>query len=101
MIGGDVSDTALFGNVIQGDAEIDIDDFNNPDVDIRFTNIYDLDAGNTRASMSWNNISVSNGAFTTGSDANQIQGKFYGPNHEEVGGIFERNNVVGAFGAKR
>ena len=101
MIGGDVSDTALRGNVIQGDAEIDIDNFSSPDVDIRFTNIYDLDAGNTRASMSWNNISVRNGAFTTGSDTNQIQGKFYGSNHEEVGGVFERNNVVGAFGATR
>ncbi len=101
MVGGDVSATTSRGHGIQGDAEIDIDDFNNPDVDIRFTNIYDLDSGSTRGDMRWDNIAVSNGAFATGSGTNQIQGKFYGPNHEEVGGVFERNQIVGAFGAKR
>ena len=101
MVGGDVSNTASRGNVIQGDAEIDIDNFANPDVDIRFTNIYDLDSGSTRGDMSWDDIAVTGGAFSTGSGANQIQGKFYGPNHEEVGGVFERNDVVGVFGAQR
>ncbi|WP_423906218.1 transferrin-binding protein-like solute binding protein [Candidatus Spongiihabitans sp.] len=101
MVGGDVSDTASRGNGIQGDAEIDIDNFANPDVDIRFTNIYDLDSGSTRGDMSWDDIAVTGGAFATGSGTNQIQGEFYGPDHEEVGGVFERNDVLGAFGAQR
>ena len=33
--------------------------------------------------------------------ASDIKATFYGPNHEEVGGVFERDNIVGAFGAKR
>ena len=33
--------------------------------------------------------------------SDRISGQFYGPNHEEVGGVFERNMIVGAFGAKR
>ena len=28
-------------------------------------------------------------------------GQFYGPNAEEVGGVFYRNDINGAFGAKR
>ena len=32
---------------------------------------------------------------------NRIADKFYGPGHEEVGGIFEYASVVGSFGAER
>ena len=31
----------------------------------------------------------------------RIEGKFYGPGHSDAGGIFERCNTFGAFGAKR
>ena len=27
--------------------------------------------------------------------------QFYGDAHQEVGGVFERNSLIGAFGAKR
>ena len=29
------------------------------------------------------------------------RGEFYGPNAEEVGGVFERAGLIGAFGAER
>ena len=44
------------------------------------------------------NRTVRNGVFTDGRD---IRGSFYGPSHEEVGGVFDRNLITGAFGAKR
>ena len=51
--------------------------------------------------MTWGGLTVTNGTFGTDSEGDSIQGQFYGPNHEEVGGIFERDQFVGAFGAGR
>ena len=100
MVGADVSASRTLGNVIQGDADIAVD-FDDVDVDVFFTNIHDLDTGRTRSDMKWKNIPMADGAFQTGSGGNQIEGRFYGPEHEEVGGIFERDAIVGAFGARR
>ena len=101
MVGVDVSNSSTRGNNIQGDATITIDDFLNPAVDVLFSNIFDLWDETSRNNMSWRNLSLTNGSFGEGSGENQINGKFYGPNHEEVGGVFERNRIVGSFGAKR
>jgi len=30
-----------------------------------------------------------------------VSGRFYGPNAEEVGGVFERDGIAGAFGGRR
>ena len=51
--------------------------------------------------MTWDGLAVTNGTFGTGSQGDSIQGRFYGPNHEEVGGIFERDHIIGAFGGGR
>ena len=51
--------------------------------------------------MNWEDIPLTSGSFQSGSGSDQISGQFYGPNHEEVGGVFERNQILGAFGAKR
>ena len=102
MLGIDVSTNATYGNMIEGKAGITLNDFNNPSVDVSFTEIVDVDDGDSaRSDMDWLNISVTNGRFQTGSNLNSIDGKFYGPNHEEVGGIFERDEILGAFGASR
>ena len=100
MVGADVSALTTRGHVIQGDAEITVD-FSNTNVDVAFTNIYDLDAGTLHGDMEWSGIPMANGAFGAGSDGNSIEGRFHGPAHEEVGGIFERNLILGAFGARR
>ena len=101
MVGADVSATGARGHVIQGEAAITIRDFLNPMVDVGFSNVFDLEAGTTRPDMNWQDIPLASGSFQSGSGRNQISGQFYGPNHEEVGGVFERNQVIGAFGAKR
>ena len=101
MVGADVSQTATRGNVIQGDAEITIANFANPQVDIAFTQIFDLETETRRGDMTWSGIQVNSGGFASGTDGDSIEGRFYGPNHEEVGGIFERDQVLGAFGGSR
>ena len=110
MVGGDTSLTANRGNRIQGDATLSFD-LSQLDIDVAFRNIRDIDiafssdiddtARRSHEDIVWQNIPVTSGSFATGSDENSIEGQFYGPNHEEVGGIFERNEIVGAFGAKR
>lgn len=86
-----------FLNAVQGDAAITVD-FAAANADVAFTNIQDLDAKTGLASMLWSDLAITeDGSF----GATDIKGTFYGPGHEEVGGIFERNEIVGAFGAKR
>ena len=38
-----------------------------------------------------------NGSFR----ASGLDGRFYGPNHEEAGGVFERSGITGAFSLAR
>ena len=96
-----MSATASRFNTIRGDADLTIADLAAPSLDVAFTGIRDTDAGGQRADMIWTGIPLTGGSFDSGFDGNSIQGKFYGPNHQEVGGIFERDKVIGAFGAKR
>ena len=88
------------GERIEGDAVIDIDDFARPDVDIAFTAIEDS-RGRARADLTWQNIPLVRGAFRARDMAGSIEGRFYGSNHGEVGGIFERDRLLGAFGGSR
>ena len=83
-----------------GDATLTFD-LSQSDIDVTFTNIRDIDAGRPHGHITWQNIPVASGSFSTGFIGDSIDGRFYGPNHEEVGGIFERNQIAGAFGAKR
>ena len=77
-------------------------DFNNMDADVTFSNINELYARDSIiGSWTWTDIPIDNGTFSQGSGSDQIEGRFYGSSHEEVGGIFEREDVVGAFGARR
>ena len=101
MVGGDTSLTANRGNRIMGDATLTFD-LSREDIDVAFANIRDIDAGRPHGNITWQNIPVTSGSFASDiSFGNSIDGRFYGPNHEEVGGVFERNQIAGAFGAKR
>jgi len=86
---------------VEGHASIRISNFPNPEVDARFTQIAEVDGGSPRQDMSWLGIPVTQEGFKTGISGDSIQGTFYGPGHEEVGGVFEKSSIVGAFGAKR
>ena len=97
MVGGSVgSDRSL----VRGDATLTLD-MAQMAMDVAFTNILNVGTGQSRADMMWDGLALTNGTFGTGSQGDSIQGQFYGPNHEEVGGIFERDQIIGAFGAGR
>lgn len=114
MIGVDASEADSEGNAIVGDATISIGSFANPAVDVSFTGLVDQTTNTGRNNMSWRNLPVRNGAFDYNGDLsvgvafgdrgdafNSLTGRFYGPNHEEVGGVFIRDQIVGSFGARR
>ena len=80
--------------LVRGDAPLTIPDFREPAVDVDLT-------PSGRAAMSWQAIPVTGGGFERkdGTD-NYIRGEFYGPYAQEVGGIFERDRMIGAFAGK-
>jgi len=88
------------GERIKGDAVIEIDDFVRPDVDVALTGIEDA-RGRARANLRWEDIPVTQGSFEARDMFGSIEGRFYGSGHREVGGIFERGHMMGAFGATR
>ena len=91
MVGRDVCSTAF----VEGDATVTMDPAA-ARVGADFSDVAALD-GNRYRDMRRAGMGVSRGRFS-GSDT---VGHFYGPNDEEVGGVFERDRIVGAFGAKR
>ena len=85
---------------VEGDTVINIDDLANPDVDIAFTAIED-ERGRARDDLHWQDVPVAQGAFQAHDGSGSIEGRFYGSDHGEMGGIFEREGLRGAFGASR
>ncbi|MYI69486.1 MAG: hypothetical protein F4103_12335 [Boseongicola sp. SB0673_bin_14] len=91
------------GHVLQGDATL-VYNLESRTVDAGFTGIVDLDreAAHTVAAVRFDGIDVaSNGTFEFGTFGNLLRGGFGGPGHEEAAGAFEKQGIVGAFGAKR
>ena len=83
---------------LQGDAELNlILDYSDLKAEISFTNIRYLDNGDLLDDIGWIRLHVEDGRF----GARNIDGYFYGPDHEEAGGIFEKDYIVGAFGLER
>ena len=93
MTGADVR----FLSTVQADAAVTVD-FGAATAAVAFTNVQDLDNGVGLAPMRWDGLAIaSDGKFGAGN----LNAAFYGPNHEEIGGVFQRDDIVGAFGAKR
>ena len=110
------------GAFVTGDATVTVayaDAAREASVDVEFTRITREDTGDPVASMAWENLVLEAGRFGAGnvvhndgegyfgregsgnSADGSIFGQFYGPDHEEVGGLFNRNGLAGAFGANR
>ena len=90
------------GALVLGDSRLTFD-FARNDIDVVLTGIRSED-GTAYADLIWENIPTESGRFASRSGFvadGFVHGNFYGPNHEEVGGVFDRNQIVGAFGAKR
>ena len=91
------------GNLLQGDAALEYD-FDAKMLDAAFTDIKDLNrnAAHSTERVQFDDIPVAEkGTFRLGTAGNYIQGGFYGPDHAETAGVFERSGIVGSFGAER
>lgn len=71
--------------------------FSRGDVDVSFTNIFDFETGGSVNDMTWHGLSMNSGRFS----GSGIEGRFFGPAHEEAGGVFDRANILGSFGVRR
>ena len=94
---GSLSGTNTNGHFIHGDAEIAYNRTSG-NISVGFTNIYNLNTNNQINSFNWSGIPLNNGVFR--SNDNTIQGNIYGTNHREIGGIFNQNGIIGAFGGR-
>ena len=88
-------------------------------VDVAFTNIVNEDTGAAIDDMGWRGLPLRGREFGTdsvlfndgdgyfrdtsfGAAADgRLYGRLYGPGHEEVGGLFHRDGIAGAFAGKR
>lgn len=97
MVAAGVDRDAIYQDFFRGRALIAVD-FGAMTVAVAFTDIRDVRFQEPVEGIAWDSLPLSsNGAF--GSET--IQGRFFGPGHEEVAGVFDRNDLFGAFGAKR
>ena len=52
--------------------------------------------------MTWEDMAVKEGLFEYSAEAGDtLTGQFFGAEHGEVGGVFERDRIVGVFGGVR
>ena len=117
---GDPAASGDGGSFLDGDARITLPglDAGAPaTVDVLFSNIVDRGDGTGRADMAWDGVRLTDGAFGSPeviapilatdidirgkSIGTGIYGRFHGPGHEEVGGVFRRDGITGVFGAVR
>ena len=100
VIGRDSSGSADLESVVQGNAMISVE-LGHPGMlaDVMFTNLANAHTGTTYNDLTWLGMLVKDGGFgRSEGDVNTIEGRFFGPSTEEVGGIFERTGISGAFG---
>ena len=100
MLGVITAEGGTQGDGVEGDATLEFSIANpgGAQMDVSFTNITNRTTKSAYNPIEWSNIQVrTDGTFDTGN----IHGIFYGPNHEEIGGTFNRDGVTGAYGAKR
>ena len=95
MIGTDTRTS----QVVHGDAVIQFVVSNSAFLEtVTFQNIVNLSNGAGVNIINFNNIPLAaDGTFE--SDNGDIKGTFYGTGHEGIGGIFDKDNILGAFGA--
>ena len=101
VVGRDVSVTDNLEAVVSGDALISVD-LGGIEADVAFTNLVNSYTEENHADMSWNGLTITDGSFAReDAEDDRISGQFFGPEHEEVAGIFEHAGVSGAFGGLR
>ena len=122
MSGVVTSRSAGAGSPVNGDATLTVTvpgASSDASVGLEFSNIVHQDTGAGLDDMTWSDLALRNGRFGAGNVVHDrgegffgdddrrhprgegIFGQFYGPVHEEVGGLFNRRGIAGAFAARR
>ena len=103
VVGREASAVSGLDSVVMGDAVIAVEA--GPAglmADIAFTGLANAHTGAAWDDMAWTGLAVSSGAFGRRDAADdRIEGRFFGPQGAEAGGIFERAGIAGAFGGRR
>ena len=101
MLGVDTAATDDAG--VQGDAELNLHSgMGAATVDVEFSNVAGVNNDREYDGQSWTGISLTGSNFSgTSSDGGDVDGQFYGDQHENVIGDFAYDNLVGAWGAVR
>ena len=102
-LGRDMRAAPSRGQVIRGDADVTVDfAADSMTADVAFSDIVNIETGDLHDDMAWHGMEVDEGAFARqNAPDDTISGRFYGPSEEEVGGVFERDGIAGAFGGRR
>ena len=94
-------------NILQGDVTLTYTSLDT-EIDAEFTNIKDLKRKESHSvsEVRFDNVSVgADGNYAQGTESSPgndfIQGWFFGDDHAETGGAFEKQGIIGAFGAKK
>ena len=120
MSGVKIEPLSDIGALVQGDAAITVTGLNaGASVTVGFSNTSREDNGAAIADMTWSGLRLQGRSFGTadvrfdgadgyarradfGTEAEgSLFGHIYGPDHEEVGGLFNRDGIAGAFAARR
>ena len=103
VVGRDSSAAASLESVVQGDAEISVAMGQSGMLaDVMFTDLANAHTGAAYDDMAWTGMAVADGGFARNDAVDDtMEGRFFGPGQEEVGGIFERAGIAGAFGGRR
>ena len=122
MSGVEASPSSGPGAFVHGDSAITVSGLAagaGVSVDVAFTNIMNEDTGAGIGDMVWRGLPLQGREFGTDSvlfndgtgyfrsesfgaaAVGSLYGRLYGPGHEEVGGLFHRDGITGAFAGKR
>ena len=100
MVGKDVLSSASY----TGDARLEVD-FADASLDATFSGIEDTDTGQSLDDVTYDDMflipesyAAVGGVPRTG---DYINARFYGPDHEELAGVFGKGTLIGAFGTRR
>ena len=85
---------------VQGNASVRVS-FASDRVDIDFSGVRSTDYKRRLADFGFARVPLSSDGTFEGFDGGNVEGGFFGPAHEEVAGMFQKNanNVIGSFGA--
>ncbi len=90
-------------SVVVGDASISVRIDAQVLADVRLTGLANTTTGQAYTDMVFEGMPVVRGQFSRyHADDNRLSGAFFGPGHEEAGGVFDHpEGLVGAYGADR